>query len=108
MRLTWLKFRREIASDWLSFQNESTYWDLTGRSLKFIRKNLLGKGMNKGVEHWIEPSDGILRNTNFLDLLASVGIPEIRGIFDFPKNVELISTLIQLGLGKNDICLERQ
>jgi hypothetical protein len=24
MRLTWLKFRREIASDWLSFQNEST------------------------------------------------------------------------------------
>lgn len=24
MRLTWLKFRREFASDWLSFQNEST------------------------------------------------------------------------------------
>lgn len=82
------------------------YWDLTGRSLKFIRKNLLGKGMNKGVEHWIEPSDGVLRNTNFLDLLASVGTPEIRGIFDFPKNVELISTLIQLGVGKNDICLD--
>ena len=27
MRLTWLRFRREFASDWLSFQNEST---LTG------------------------------------------------------------------------------
>ena len=24
MRLTWLRFRREFASDWLSFQNEST------------------------------------------------------------------------------------
>ena len=24
MRLTWLKFRREFASEWLSFQNEST------------------------------------------------------------------------------------
>lgn len=24
MRLTWRKFRREFASDWLSFQNEST------------------------------------------------------------------------------------
>lgn len=26
MRLTWLRFRREFASDWLSFQNESTPW----------------------------------------------------------------------------------
>ncbi len=25
MRLTWLRFRREFASDWLSFQNESTF-----------------------------------------------------------------------------------
>jgi hypothetical protein len=27
MRLTWLRFRREFASDWLSFQNESTVID---------------------------------------------------------------------------------
>lgn len=25
MRLTWLRFRRELVSDWLSFQNESTF-----------------------------------------------------------------------------------
>ena len=34
MRLTWLRFRREFASDWLSFQNESTHSQtLLGRCL---------------------------------------------------------------------------
>ena len=46
------------------------YWDITGRSKKFIRRNPNGKGKNRGVEHWVEPSNEILRNTNWSDLLA--------------------------------------
>ena len=46
MRLTWLKFRREIASDWLSFQNESTYRhyqrDLPMINTSTLERNRLG------------------------------------------------------------------
>jgi Phage integrase SAM-like domain len=39
MRLTWLRFRREFASDWLSFQNESTLKGKTyTQSLKTTNK----------------------------------------------------------------------
>ena len=68
------------------------YWESTGKNKKFIRRNLNGKGKNMGVEHWIEPSDGILRNTSWLDIFASKSTNEIKGLFDFPKNPEANKT----------------
>jgi adenine-specific DNA-methyltransferase len=71
------------------------YWESTGKKKKFIRRNQNGKGKNQGVEHWVAPADGILRNTNWSDLLASkptgVDVP-----FDSPKNVDVLQELIRL------------
>jgi len=82
------------------------YWDKTGRDLKFIRRNPNGSGRNRGVEHWIPPSDGILRNTNLLDILASQSVPEIQGVFDFPKNKDLLSILCSFALDVDDTVLD--
>jgi adenine-specific DNA-methyltransferase len=82
------------------------YWDKTGRKLKFIRRNSIGSGRNRGVEHWIPPSDGILRNTNLLDILASQSVPEIQGVFDFPKNKGLLSILCSFALDNDDTVLD--
>lgn len=77
------------------------YWEYTGKTKKFIRRNQNGKGKNMGVEHWVAPADGILRNTNWSDLLASkptgVDVP-----FDSPKNIEVLSELIKLSNVNND------
>ena len=70
------------------------YWLSTGKTKKFIRRNLSGQGKNFGVEHWIEPSDGILRNTNWLDIFASKQTEEVKGLFDFPKNPDAIKLMI--------------
>mgnify|MGYP000998547134 CR=1 FL=1 len=82
------------------------YWISTGKSKKFIKRNSNGQGKNKGVEHWIAPTDGILRNSNWSDLLASkptgVDIP-----FDSPKNVEVLIELIKLsGADTDDLILD--
>lgn len=82
------------------------YWEQTGKCLKFIRRNPDGKGKNLGVEHWVAPADGILRNTNWSDLLASkptgVEIP-----FDSPKNIEVLLTLLKLSnVGCDGIVLD--
>lgn len=77
------------------------YWEHTGKTKKFIRRNPNGNGKNKGVEHWVAPADGILRNTNWSDLLASkptgVDVP-----FDSPKNTEVLSELIKLSNVEDD------
>ena len=82
------------------------YWEKTGKTKKFIRRNKDGKGMNRGVEHWVAPSEGILRNSNWSDLLASkptgVDIP-----FDSPKNVDVLKVLIELsGMESDDLILD--
>lgn len=81
------------------------YWESTGKSKKFIRRNPTGTGKNMGVENWIAPSDGILRNTNLLDILATKSTPENQG-FDFPKNVDLIKIIANFALEKEDIILD--
>ena len=65
-----------------------------------------GTGKNMGVEHWVAPSEGILRNSNWSDMLVSkpsgVDIP-----FDSPKNPEVIKALINLfGVEENDIVMD--
>lgn len=82
------------------------YWEKTGKVKKFIRRNMNGKGKNSGVEHWVAPADGILRNSNWSDILASrpagFDIP-----FESPKNYELIILLNKLaGTEVNDTILD--
>lgn len=82
------------------------YWISTGRTKKFIRKNPSGAsdGKNKGIEHWIPPSDGILRNSNWTDILTSETIKD----FDFknPKSAALITELIKLGSDEGDLVMD--
>ena len=70
------------------------YWSETGKTKKFIRRNKRGKGVNKGVEHWVPPSEGILRNTLWQDTFASKPINHLGVEFDNPKNPNLIKHLI--------------
>lgn len=82
------------------------YWKSTGKSKRFLRRNINGTGKNMGVEHWVAPSEGILRNSNWSDMLISkpsgVDIP-----FDSPKNPEVIKALIVLfGVEDGDIVLD--
>ena len=59
-----------------------------------------------GVEHWVAPAEGILRNSNWSDLLISkqsgLEIP-----FDSPKNAAVLMELIRLfGITDEDIILD--
>lgn len=80
------------------------YWQETGKTKKFLRKVAGSTGKHKGVEHWIPPSDGILRNSNWTDLMTS-GV--LQG-FDFrnPKSEELIGELLKLATKPGDIVLD--
>lgn len=82
------------------------YWEYTGKKLKFIRRNPSGKGLNMGVENWIAPADGILRNSNWLDILASKNDNATQGLFDFSKNVELIELILETATSDSDIILD--
>lgn len=111
------KWKKEVADEAVNnykeyeekFASKMTleeYWNHTGRTKKFIRRNLGGTGKNLGVEHWVAPADGILRNSNWSDLLiskpAGLGI-----VFDSPKNPEVIVELIKLfGVTNDDVILD--
>lgn len=82
------------------------YWNETGKKLKFIRRNPNGKGKNKGVENWIAPSEGKLRNTNWTDVFASKHENETQGLFDYPKNIDLISMLIESCCNSKDMVVD--
>ncbi|WP_315305200.1 site-specific DNA-methyltransferase [Selenomonas noxia] len=82
------------------------YWESTGKNKRFIRRNMNGKGKNMGVEHWIPPMMGTLRNSNWSDLLASQSI-RMDIPFDSPKNIEVIQTLSRLfGITDKSIVLD--
>lgn len=76
------------------------YWEKTGSNKKFIKRNPQGKGKNKGVEHWIAPSDKILRNTLWQDIFASKQSSYLEVPFNNPKNVDLLKLLFSIGLGE--------
>jgi len=82
------------------------YWEKTGRAKKFIRRNPEGKGVNQGVEHWIPPAAGILRNTNWNDILASESLSYMGLSYDNPKSVQLIEQIMQFGADQNDLILD--
>ncbi len=72
------------------------YWAATGRTKRFLRRNPNGKGRNRGVEHWIAPSAGILRTSNWTDMLASESLASLGLPFDNPKSVRLMEQLLRL------------
>ena len=111
------KWKKEIAyeaiNNYIEYQENfaqqyslEEYWFKTGKTKRFIRRKEGGTGKNKGVEHWVAPSEGILRNSNWSDILVSkknnVNIP-----FDSPKNPYLLKELILLsGVKENEIILD--
>ncbi len=82
------------------------YWEQTGRQKRFIRRNLVGRGKNAGVEHWVPPSSGILRSSNWTDLLACDSLDEPDLPFDSPKNVALLKELIRMGCSSDGLLLD--
>ena len=111
------KWKKEVADEavnnyriyeeqYLSTMTLEEYWASTGKSKRFIRRNPSGTGKNCGVEHWVAPATGILRNSNWSDLLVSK--PAGMDIaFDSPKNPDLIKSLITLlGVSNGDIVLD--
>jgi adenine-specific DNA-methyltransferase len=111
------KWKKETAleavanyEEFLANHNDSKtieeYWKETGETLKFIRRITTGKGKNKGVENWIAPSDGKLRNTNWTDLFASKHESETQGLFDYPKNIDLLSLLVESCCNSEDTIID--
>lgn len=83
------------------------YWIKTGKTKKFIRKREHLSGKNMGVEHWIPPSDGILRSSNWTDVLASESISNLGLNFSSPKNRSFLKELIRFSnVQSNDIVLD--
>lgn len=111
------KWKKDIADEavqnYITYQQNfaakmsiEEYWRITGKQKRFIRRNLSGSGRNQGVEHWIPPTDGILRNSNWSDLLVSKPIG-MDMVFDNPKNPDVLIELIKLfGISDNDIVLD--
>lgn len=101
-----VKNYQEYERDYSAKMSLEEYWEKTGKTKRFIRRNMSGSGKNMGVEHWVAPSDGILRNSNWSDMLVSkpagLDIP-----FDSPKNSDVIEELIKLfGVEDGDIVLD--
>ena len=84
------------------------YWAETGKSKNFIRRREnLTKGKNKGVEHWIPPSDVVLLSSNWTDLLASESILHTYGVrFDAPKRTEFVMRLLSLTACEDALVLD--
>lgn len=97
---------QEYEQQYASQMSIEEYWSRTGKCKRFIRRKAGGNGKNLGVEHWVAPADGILRNSNWSDMLVSK--PAGMGItFDSPKNPEVIVELIKLfGVQNGDVLLD--
>ncbi len=99
-----MKNYEEYCKDYAGKMSLEDYWKMTGKSKRFIRRKDGGTGKNMGVEHWVAPADGILRNSNWSDLLVSKssGLP-----FDSPKNPDVLIELINLfGVEDDDFILD--
>lgn len=101
------KWRKELAEqavqNYIEYLNNFSdkytleeYWENTGKKLKFIRRREHLTGKNMGVEHWVAPSEGILRSSNWNDLLVSESISNLEIPFDSPKSTEVIKELLKM------------
>ncbi|WP_211210495.1 site-specific DNA-methyltransferase, partial [Actinotignum urinale] len=74
---------------------------------KFIRRITNGTGKNGGVQHWVAPSETMLRTSLWADLESSQIRKEIDLPFDNPKSRVLVQELIKLAnLRENDLVLD--
>ena len=99
-----MKNYEEYCKDYADKMSLEDYWKMTDKSKRFIRRKEGGTGKNMGVEHWVAPANGILRNSNWSDLLVSKpsGLP-----FDSPKNPDVLIELINLfGVEDEDFILD--
>ncbi len=79
------------------------YWVRTGKKLKFIRRRVENsKGKNKGVEHWVEPTEGILRTSNWSDILTTETNLNMEFQFSSPKSISLIKEILKFGTLKDN------
>lgn len=79
------------------------FWARTGKTMKFIRRRPENtKGKNKGVEHWVEPSEGILRTSNWSDIITTETHLGFEINFSSPKSIRLISTIIRFASKSNN------
>ena len=82
------------------------YSQKTGIS-NFIRRIPNGTGKNGGVQHWVAPSDTMLRTSNWTDIEVSQIGKEIDIPFDNPKSKALLMELIKLiDFNREDIVLD--
>lgn len=73
----------------------------------FIRRIPNGTGKNGGVQHWVAPSDTMLRTSNWTDIEVSQIGKEIDIPFDNPKSKALLMELIKLiDFNREDIILD--
>ena len=73
----------------------------------FIRRIPNGVGKNGGVQHWVAPSDTILRTSNWTDIEVSQISKEIDLPFDNPKSRLLLAELVKLSeFNSTDIILD--
>lgn len=108
------KEKADIAvANYQKYQNEyeskmslEEYYQKTGIS-DFIRRIPNGTGKNGGVQHWVSPSDTMLRTSNWTDIEVSQIGKEIDIPFDNPKSKALLMELIKLmNFAKEDIVLD--
>ena len=82
------------------------YSEMTGIT-DFIRRIPNGTGKNGGVQHWVAPSDTMLRTSNWTDIEVSQIGREIDLPFDNPKSKQLMMELVKLcDCTENDIILD--
>jgi len=86
---------RKYQNEYESKMSLEEYYKKTGIS-NFIRRIPNGTGKNGGVQHWIAPTDKMLRTSNWTDIEVSQIGKEIDIPFDNPKNKVLIVELIKL------------
>lgn len=79
-------------SDKLSLEEYSSKTKITD----FIRRIPNATGKNGGVQHWVAPSDTMLRTSNWTDIEVSQIGKEINLPFDNPKSKQLLVELIKL------------
>lgn len=82
------------------------YWKQTGKCLKFIRRRYENtKGKNMGVEHWVEPSEGIMRTSNWTDIITTETALNMQLNFSSPKSIKLIKEVLRFSNESNDITI---
>ena len=73
----------------------------------FIRRIPNGTGKNGGVQHWVAPSNTMLRTSNWTDIEVSQIGKEIDLPFNNPKSKQLMMELVKLcDCAENDLILD--